>query len=413
MTDRWQGRAPCFFAFMALLAFHPGLAGAAGVWTEAVLPPAAPLNAVAYSGRAVAWAAGDMGVMFRWHSGAWEVFPSGTDRSLRAIATVANGEAWAVGDGGAIVHYNGSAWNPDPQSQLLTLLDLKAVAFLNEDNGWAAGGTGASGGVIIHYDGSSWSVVQTLTRTVNGIAVVASDYAWFCGDAGSLVHFDGSTFTQYTVGTGDWNAVTFPYRRLGWVVGEDGAIARFSPSVYAAPGWGLVTSPTTSDLKGVRVLPDPEWGYAVGAGGIRIRYDGSWLYETSGGDDLSGIDLPNRLEGSAAGGGAAARIVMVRSETTALDLAQVRVYPNPFNPLKGGALTMDLLPAATSRIEIATLRGEVVAEIGEGVEFDPTTGVATWRGVTRAGKSVAMGPYLFRVSAPGVPDRRGRILVVK
>lgn len=384
---------------------------AEGVWTEAVISPAGVLNAVAYENRISAWAAGNLGVVFHFKGSAWEVYPSGTDQDLYGVAVSGGGQAWAVGAGGAIVHFDGNSWDLDPQSGAVTMQDLHAVAFLNESNGWVAGS-----GVVLHYDGTSWTKVLVTTRTLNGIAASSEDYIWFCGNEGALILFDGTTFTPYVVGAADWKGISFPYRRLGWAVGTGGAIARFNPGKYTAdPHWGLVSSPTALDLSGICVLPDPEWGYAVGAGGMRLALadNGDWKVEASGGGDLRDVDLPNRMEGAAVGGSGTARIVMVRAKTTEKDLFQVRVFPNPYDPGEGGVLTFDRLPANVKSIEIITLRGEEVGSLGHGIEYDSATGMAFWRGANRRGKTVAAGPYLFRVSAPGVKDRKGTILVVK
>jgi hypothetical protein len=401
---------------MALAALPAAPGRAEGIWTEAALPPSATLNSVAYSGRSVAWAVGQLGGIFRYGRLSWEVFPSGTGNDLYSVAAVGNGEAWAVGAGGVIIHYNGNSWDVDVQGSSLTLLDLRAVTFLNPANGWAAGGGSATpAGIILHYDGAAWAKVLSPTRTVYGVAEVSSDYIWFCGANGMLVQFDGTHFTEYTVGTGDWRSISFPYRRLGWAVGTGGRIARFSPGTYPAPGWGPVASPTGLDLAGVCVLPDPEWGYAVGAQGIRLALggDGAWRTEVTGGGDLRGVDLPNHMEGAAVGGTSAVRIVMVRERTTEKNLAEVRAFPNPFDPGKGGVLTFDRLPPGVTDLDIMTIRGEVVSDLKHGITYDPVTGIATWNGRMRWGGVPATGPYMYRISAPGSKTAQGRILVVK
>jgi photosystem II stability/assembly factor-like uncharacterized protein len=64
----------------------------------------------------------------------------------------------------------------------------------------------------------------------------------------------------------------------GWAVGANGTILH-----YNDPTWSLMTSPTTSDLKGVSFLSGASNdGYAVGVGGVIIHWNGSaWSTVTS------------------------------------------------------------------------------------------------------------------------------------
>ena len=418
-----QGNLPCFFVFSALLALLvPGAATPTeGIWTEVSVPPVSPMNAVAFSDRANAWAVGNQGNILRYRNAQWIIFPSATDKDLYAVATRSGVDAWAVGAAGTIMHWDGDRWAVHAASGVATSKDLFAVAFLNENNGWAAGGDGVEG-VILHYDGTSWTVEDSPPEIVTGIAAVASDYIWFCGKNRSLTLFNGTTFSAGPdlVGDGkDWRAISFPYRRLGWVVGDDGSIGRFSPSRYPLPaqmGWGSYVSPSIVQLNGVSVLPDPEWGYVVGAGGVRLRLDddGVFRQEATGGEDLMDIDLPNHEEGAAAGGTTITgpRVVMLRSRTTAEGFPGARIYPNPFEPMKGGFLTIDRLPANVSKIEIFTVAGDRVAAIGSGVEFRADVGIATWNGKV-GGKTAASGAYLAQLSAPKVKTRTVVFLLVK
>jgi hypothetical protein len=379
------------------------------------------MNAVAYADRANAWAVGNQGNILRLKYGKWDIFPSATDQNLYAVFAQGSNDAWAVGAEGTIMHWNGDRWAVDAASGVATLLDLYAVAFLNEDNGWAAGG-GAGGGVVLHYDGSSWTVAQTLTYTVTGIAAVSSDYIWFCGYDRKMTLFNGTVFTPGPALSADgqaWRAISFPYRRLGWMVGDDGTIARFSPSKYPLPaqqGWGLYTSPTLAPLRGVCVLPDPEWGYAVGAGGIRLRLDDDAVFrqEAVGGAVLNSIDLANHEEGGAVGGTVATgpRVAELRTRTTQEGFANARVFPSPFEPVKGGKLSIDRLPGNVSSIEIFSMEGDKVASIGKGIEYRAETGWAKWDGRI-GGKLAASGAYMARLSAPGVKSRMMTFLLVK
>jgi len=103
---------------------------------------------------------------------------------------------------------------------------------------------------------------------------------------------------------------------------------------------------------------------------------------------------------------------MLRTRTTAVGFPAVRVYPNPFEPLKGGILSIDRLPGNVSGIEVFTIEGNRVASIGSGVEYRADIGIATWNGKVD-GKIVATGAYIVRLSAPKVTAKTVTVLVVK
>ena len=413
-----QGLRPCFFLLATSLVFGLHEARAAGVWEEVQAPTLSLMNGVAFLDRANAWAVGDNGTVLRYaysSSSSWGIFPSSTDKNLYAVTAVSNGEAWAVGEMGTIVHFNGSTWSQHPDSGTITLLDLRAVAFINPNNGWAVGGAPGQGGVILHYDGASWTTRSMTASPLYGLAVVSSEYAWFCGEDRTLILFDGTNFITdppLLGGVGIWRAIVFPYQRLGWVVGDGGTVARFT----ATGGWVLNPASgvaTTENLYGLRVLPDPEQGYAVGAAGVRLRVtDPVVSLEASGGTDLRGIGMPNPAEGGAVGGVGVPRISMFRAYTDAADLSGVRVYPNPYDPGSGRPFSFDRLPANVSGISIYTIEGDIIADLGSGIAYRYKIGTAVWTGLTRLGRKPATGTYVFRITAPG-KTRTGLILVVR
>ncbi len=421
MRKRRQGECPCLFIFIAVLgAIAAGAADAAyqgEIWTEVAVGLDDPLNAVAYQNRAAAWAVGDNGSVVRLRGGTWAPFPGGSGENLRGVAALGSGEAWAVGDNGTIMYYDGAAWAEHPSSGAVTTLDLKAVAFINPANGWVVGGRAGAGGVVLHYNGTSWMSLSVTGQPLNDVEVLASDRIWFCGDNRTMLKFDGTLFTPQADFIGDgksWRAFSFPFSTMGWVVGDAGTVGRYTPGGWAQD---VVSSlATTADLLGVAVVSEPvEFGYAVGKGGVRIRLDadGKFRADASGGEDLHGIALPNFLEGAAVGGVGGPRLINLRLVSTEEGLGNVRVFPNPFEPRAGQVLTFDRLPRSVDRIRIVTLLGDVVAELGEGIELNREVGVATWRGTTRAGRRLAAGPYIWSVGAPGVKGRSGVLALVK
>jgi hypothetical protein len=101
---------------------------------------------------------------------------------------------------------------------------------------------------------------------------------------------------------------------------------------------------------------------------------------------------------------------MVRAATEEGNLDNIRVYPNPLNTRSGRPLTVDRLPSNVKIFEIATLLGEPVADLKEGLTYDPVTGVVTWWPVIR-GRPAAQGPYLYRIETLSGKVRKGTFLV--
>jgi hypothetical protein len=383
-----------------------------GVWTEMPAPSPNILRSVKYLTRAQAWAVGDIGTVIKFESGSWHAYPTGTDRNLYSLCLAGSSEAWAVGETGTILHLKDGRWTPDPQSQRITLLDLLSVSFLNPANGWIVGGNAAMGGIVLHYDGLSWVTATITGNAVTDLAALSSDNIHFCGENRTLMRFDGNVFTPEASPLSDgaaWRGMAFPFRSLGWVVGDGGKIAKFSSGAWAMHTQG--SSVTTARLNSVAMLGDAVHGYAVGAGGVRLNYDsGVFALEAQGGEDLLDIDLPNALEGSAVGGVTMGRLLMVRAATEEANLDNIRVYPNPLNPRAGRPLTVDRLPANVKTFEIATLLGEPVADLLNGISYNKVTGVVTWWPVIR-GRSAAQGPYLYRIETLAGKVKKGTFLV--
>ncbi len=424
-----QGTAPCFLILLAMLPVW-ACAGARSLWTEAYSPATRnTIYAVDYTDRTDAWAVGDTGTILRLVDGKWENFTSGTDEDLLGLVANSKDDAWAVGDNGTILHFDGKAWRPDAASKTATLLPLRAVAFINPSNGWAVGGRFAEGlaapmGVVLRYDGSSWISATVTSEPLFDLALNASDDIHICGGNRTLMRFDGSEFRTVSspiVDTGTWRSMAFPFRTQGWVVGDGGKIAKF-----AVGAWTEQPSPTTSDLHDLVVLSEALQGLAVGANGVRLNFEmGAFIPEPEGDWTMShsefyGAALANELEGVAVGGteyvaGAeaarSARIFMLRRLTEEQALDNIRVYPNPFNPGADLQVSFDKLPADVTLMEISTLIGQVVAKIGEGIQYQPLTGVANWDGRLASGKLAASGPYILRVETASGFRRKAVFLV--
>lgn len=306
-------------------------------------------------------------------------------------------------------------WRRDDQGSALTLLPLHAVSFLTPDIGWAVGGSAAQGGIALRYNGTGWISATTTIEGLYDVEAVADDLVWACGGDRRILKFDGTRFTDPAcVPASDGLAMrtlAFPFRSIGYVAGDGGVIWRYSSSTDC---FTPVASPVTSTIRALSLVTGSGVGYAVGDGGQRLHFNGAaFENEVAGGGDLRAMHMLNELEGVTVGGTGGPRILSLRLNTAETDLAHVRVFPNPFDPNRRETFKLDRLPADVSKLEIFTVRGERIAELGDGVLYNPVTGQAEWTGRIRGGKPAATGAYVWRVETASGKRGHGVALVAK
>jgi hypothetical protein len=88
--------------------------------------------------------------------------------------------------------------------------------------------------------------------------------------------------------------------------------------------------------------------------------------------------------------------------------AEIRVYPNPFNPGKafGGTLKMENVPLGAD-VKVFTVSGELVRT------FAGTGQRLTWDGTNRAGEPVVAGVYIYLVKNPDGSSAAGKIFLFR
>jgi hypothetical protein len=183
-------------------------------------------------------------------------------------------DIYAAGLASTVAHYNGTAWS------LLAspgLGDLQGVFGFPSDTVWVVGTSGGRA----RWNGTAWTTFSTPTVTGTLYAVWGSSTTnvYAVGDNGTILHFNGTAWSTESPllpftgslrsvwGTSDGSTV--------YAVGLGGAILE---RVFGI--WVQVTSPITSDLRGV-------WGtgsdfYAVGVSGRILHTSGlSWSTMTS------------------------------------------------------------------------------------------------------------------------------------
>jgi len=168
----------------------------------------------------------------------------------------------------------------------------------------------------------------------------------------------------------------------------DGASARVLSNYDVKPS-GRVSSVSMNEAQNkLRLTID---GRPIGALGVTVSLilknlrsaDGSVIDTVSGGNVASFSEFKN-------------------------DLSEVFTYPNPYRKNEAAFVTFANL-TRRAVIEIFTLNGRVIKRI----EHDGETGGARWALDTDNGEQVASGIYLYRVTADGVPEKIGKLAVVR
>lgn len=174
---------------------------------------------------------------------------------LRAVHFVDEQNGWAVGGGGAILatHDGGETWS---LKQSGVASELTTVDFVDADHGWAGG----PGGVLLKTDdgGTRWMPQFTFSAPIRQIDFIDRNRGWAAGDGGALLETadGGAHWTPVSATTANLTGIRMITASKGWAVGDKGTLLRFDGAA-----WTPVSSGTTISLKGVAASDeDAAWG---------------------------------------------------------------------------------------------------------------------------------------------------------
>jgi photosystem II stability/assembly factor-like uncharacterized protein len=221
---------------------------------------------------------------------------------LRSVAFVSPQAGWAVGYDGAILHTadGGQSWQFQRGGPTYPLY---SVAFVSQQLGWAVG----DGGTILHTvdGGRSWQAQSSGTQQVlRSVAFVSPQVGWAVGSFGIILHTaDGgqSWNTQRSGSIGLLSSVAFVSPLVGWAVGYGGTMLH---TADGGQNWQPQKSGTPLDLNSVAFV-STQVGWAVGKGGTILHTaDGgqSWQAQSSSTQlDLNSAAFLSSLVGWAVG----------------------------------------------------------------------------------------------------------------
>lgn len=116
--------------------------------------------------------------------------PNPCHYELRAVAMVTEDDGWAVGERGTILSWDGVAWraalSPTRQS-------LHAIAMASSTQGWAVGDQGT----ILQWDGTAWLTIPSpIDYDLHAVAVASPTAVWVVGSWGTVLYWDGVSWTD-------------------------------------------------------------------------------------------------------------------------------------------------------------------------------------------------------------------------
>ena len=287
------------------------------------LPQGNTLNSVFFTDSMHGWAVGKYGTVLKYENGKWNVMPKLTTQNLNSVSFLNSSIGCIVGDSGTIFHYDGANWIAQNSP---TNSDLNSVFYVDANNIWVAGGNYLHGnGVILKYDGNQWVIQQSFPDyTLNSICIINKNLGWVVGEEnnsyfGVILKYDGKIWakqldTNSIVGAYNLKSVFFidsthvwatgndllrydgkqwfvqdtvPYNSIcmldtnsGWAVGDNVA-GPYIPPTGANIGWynGKTWQEYNYDGPSFNLLnavyfTDKNHGWAVGAFGIMLNYDG-------------------------------------------------------------------------------------------------------------------------------------------
>lgn len=282
---------------------------ATGIWTGPVSPGVAPgssLRSVFLTSTNEGWIVGTLGRIL--HSttlggaNAWLALSTplqtavGAGIDLFGLSFPGGGNGWAVGEEGVILHTEnaGCPGVPSPcwggSTSITDSPSLNAVFMLGTNDAWAGGmpDAGLTEHSMIHWDGNKWHRVSAAPLNVLpsvleiwSMYMLGSSDGWAVGGTAGVpeaLHWDGNSWTGQPI-TGCGGVPPCQPRSVfmlsggvggdGWAVGTGGRIWRFQSG-----SWGLIASPTVTDLNGVFISnpgSNVNAGWAVGKTGTVLK----------------------------------------------------------------------------------------------------------------------------------------------
>lgn len=260
-------------------------------WNEQTTPPNNTYYSMFFTDTQNGWAGGFAGKLIRTTDGGatWIDGTAGTNRFRYDLYFINPDSGWVVGgDNGGYPSFipnreilftsdGGITWNV--QYGQSNKAPLNAVYFIDKNNGFAVGESGAV--MQTTNGGNSWIETNTLTSYhLRDVTFIDQNTGWVLGYYLGLPHTSavfkttdgGSTWSEQTFGVDEsFSSISFADEMNGWIVGGQSSPSN-SYILHTTDGgenWEYLVSPTNEYLVKVFFFNNNA-GWAVGASGTII-----------------------------------------------------------------------------------------------------------------------------------------------
>ena len=218
------------------------------------------------------YACGEEGTVLRLDGERFERLPPVGEFGVHCLTAASDGGLLAAGQLGEIHHFDGERW----RKQFDLHVDITILSFWAEspEKIFAVGDEG----LVLHWDGETWQRMTSGTRSaLYGLWGMDAEHLLAVGDFGMILRWNGQRWDEFHAGT---ESFLFDVWGDGlddiFVVGLSGTIGHFD-----GRRWTLTPARARSDL--LAVDGGEQGVFAVGAGGIALRHDGStWQTDVTG-----------------------------------------------------------------------------------------------------------------------------------
>lgn len=258
-------------------------------WTEQITPPNNQYYSVFFTDTQNGWAGGFAGKLIRTTDGGatWIDGTAGTNRFRYDLYFINPDSGWVVGgDHGGYPSFipnreilftsnGGITWNVQYGQSHKS--PLNAVYFIDKNNGFAVGESGAV--MQTTNGGNTWIETSTLTSYhLRDVTFVSQSIGWILGYYLGLPHTSavfkttdgGLTWSEHTFGIDEsFSSITFTDEMNGWIVGGQPSLSS-SFILHTNDGgetWEYQISPVTDFLFKV-FFHNNNIGWAVGNNGV-------------------------------------------------------------------------------------------------------------------------------------------------
>jgi len=159
----------------------------------------------------------------------------------------------------------GASWTV--QSSGLTVQDLHAVRFEDQNNGMAVGGAGAV--LVTTNGGDTWSLAVAPGSDALTCVSKSGEFWWVGDDGGGLFYSndDGESWTQRTGFEGSGIAaiadIAFNDELIGYMIANTGSLGAVLRTINGGYTWETLTTPANSTLNSIS-LCDYDTAFVVG-----------------------------------------------------------------------------------------------------------------------------------------------------